>query len=350
MPRTTRNSGRKKFEYKKRTKEQVQKRAEQQSGDFKSIFKDGVKVWKPKKGDNAIRILPATWEEPEHYALDVHIHYGVGADEERVLALHEMLGEEDPIRELRMEFEGNGEKELAKACRPGRACAMWIVDMDNEEEGAQIFLAPQTVDAGIAQVSIDKRSGEMFDIDDPEDGYEVYFTKQGEGMNTKYVGFQLARNPSEVCEEALEHAIDNPIPDILAYLEYEEIEKMITGWTPKPRGAKKDDKKGGGKKGSHRGRGGRDEEPEDDGKQDRDEGDYKYDDVLKADWDELEDIVEIEELDIDLDEYEDDETEQAAKDILEALGIEPPKKTRGGRRGSKGDAKDKVAGMRRNRR
>lgn len=367
---------RKKFEYKKRSKEQVQKRADQSSGDFKSIFKDGVKIFKPKKGDNAIRILPATWDEPEHYALDVHVHYQVGADEERVLALHEMLGEDDPIREMRMEYEAEGNKELAKALRPGRQCAMYIVDLDNEAEGVQLYLAAPTVDAGIAQVSIDKRSGEMYDIDDPEEGYEVYFTKQGEGMNTKYVGFQLSRNPSELDEEFLEHAIDNPIPDMLAYLEPEEIEKMIEGWTPTPRGAKgkKDDKKEGK---SHRNRGGRggDDDDGDDrnsgrsgrsGGGDRDESDYNYDDVIKADWDELDQIIELEGLDIDSQDYEDDEQEECAKDILEALGIEKPKPKRGGRGRSRGgddddsgssrrrgrgdDSSGSVRGMRRNRR
>ncbi|WVW36973.1 hypothetical protein vBValSR12Z_73 [Vibrio phage vB_ValS_R12Z] len=379
MSRRNRNSGgRKGFEYKKRSKEQVQKRAEQQSGDFKSIFKEGIKMYKPKKGDNAIRILPATWEDPEHYALDVHIHYGVGADEERVLALHEMLGEDDPIRDMRMEYEADGNKEMAKACRPGRACAMWIVDMDNEAEGPQMYLAPPTVDAGIAQVSIDKRSGEMFDIDDPENGYEVYFTKQGEGMNTKYVGFQLARTPSEVDEEHLDYAIDNPIPDCLVYLEYEEIEKMIAGWTPTPRGKGGKDDKGKEKQKSYRGRDRDRNDGDDDDRDsksggDRGDSDYNYDDVLKADWDELEDIIDLEELDIDPNDFDEDDTEGCAKAILEELGIEKPKPTRSsrggrgsrrgggsddgdsrpsrrrGRGGDDDDRSERVRGMRRNR-
>ncbi|AFV81307.1 hypothetical protein F862_gp075 [Vibrio phage vB_VpaS_MAR10] len=387
MSRRDRNSrgGRKGFEYKKRSKEQVQKRADQSSGDFKSIFKDGIKLFKPKKGDNAIRILPATWEDPDHYALDVHVHYGVGADEERVLALHEMLGEDDPIREMRMDYEQAGNKEMAKACRPGRACAMWVIDLDNEAEGPQMYLAPPTVDAGIAQVSIDKRSGEMYDIDDPDNGYEVYFTKQGEGMNTKYVGFQISRNPSEVDEEHLDYAIENPIPDCLVYLEYDEIAKMIDGWEPTPRG--KGGKDGGKEKPkSYRGRDRDRGDDADDSRSrrggsddsksggDRGEGDYQYDDVMAADWEELEQIIELEELDIDPMDFDEDDQEGCAKAICEELGIEKPKPTRsarGGSRRSRGgdsddgdsrssrrrgrgddgdDSSERVRGMRRNRR
>ena len=370
MPRRSKRGG-SNFQYKKRSEEQLRKRQEQQSGDFKSIVKDNVKIWKPGK-TNAIRILPPTWDDAEHYALDVHIHYQVGADEERVLALHEMLGEEDPIRELRMEYEADGEKDLAKALRPGRACAMYIVDLDDEDEGVQLFLAPATVDAGIAQVSQCPRSGEMYHIDDPENGYDVFFDKQGEKLNTKYVGFQIGRDSSEISEEHLEFAIDNPIPDVLAYLEYEEIEKMIEGWTPTP----KSNSKGKGsdrKSGSHRNRGGHDEDRRSNRRSnsrsndERDEGEYNYDDVLAADWEELEQIIELENLDIDPTEYSDDENEHCAKDILEALGIEKPKPARssrssrssrdGGssrsRRSSRDDGssdEERVRGMRRNRR
>ncbi len=84
------------FQYRKRSADEVEKRANQQGGDFLSLFKSEYKQYKVKKGDNFIRILPPTWEDAEHYGLDVHVHYSVGPQRETVICMNKTFDKSAP--------------------------------------------------------------------------------------------------------------------------------------------------------------------------------------------------------------------------------------------------------------
>src|SRR5690348_13638753 len=97
--RSKEKKGKSRFKYQGRSKEDVAAAANQSSGNFDSIFKDGIKVYKPREGKNIIRILPATWEDGRHYAYTLMVVYGIGADNQSYLSLHAMKGKPDPLEE-----------------------------------------------------------------------------------------------------------------------------------------------------------------------------------------------------------------------------------------------------------
>lgn len=203
------------------------------ANEFDKIVKDGIKQWTPQKGDNRIRILPPTWPDPKHYGFDIYVHYGVGADRGSYLDLDKMLGKPDPITEEVVELRrdpGNMTDDEVKAMDSKRRVGVWLVDRDDEPEGVQFWAMPWTIDRDISVVSVDKATGEVLNIDDPKDGYDVEFRKDGEKRNTKYTGVSIARRPSALGKaEWLDFAIDNPIPDQLQYFSYEEIAKAFGG-------------------------------------------------------------------------------------------------------------------------
>ena len=99
-----------KFKYNARTVEDVQRKAKQSSGRYDSFLTDEVSWFKPKSGENVIRLLPwlnaadkdfkaldKKWGN--HWGIDIIVHNNVGPDNGAYLCLDKMNGE--PWSDLR---------------------------------------------------------------------------------------------------------------------------------------------------------------------------------------------------------------------------------------------------------
>lgn len=232
MPRESDRS----FKYKARTKEDIKTRANMRGGNFDSIIKPQYKVYKVKEGKNLIRILPPTWDDAKHYGYDLYVNYGIGGDNQSYLSLSKMKGSKDPLQEAKRAAEADGDKETAKALNPTQRIAMWIVDRQAEEEGPQLWLAPFTVDKDICNISFDEDTKEVVFVDDPENGCDVRFYKEGTGLNTRYDASKmrlLKASPlfddEGLQEETLQYVADNPVPDCLQFYDYEHISMVFGG-------------------------------------------------------------------------------------------------------------------------
>ena len=294
-----RGSSRSGFKYHKPSAEDVKKRAEQSGSDFDSIFKDTVKVFKVNDGDNLIRVLPATWEDPKHFGLDIFVHYGIGPDRQSYLCLKEMNhGDgECPICEERAEAVKNGEDDYAKELKPSKRVLVYLVDRDAEKEGVQAWAAPWTVDRDINSLIVDKRSGEVMCIDDPDNGYDVSFSKQGKQMTTKYIGMQIARRESDLGnDDWLQFAVDNPLPEQLKFFDYDYIKEVFNGKSSKKSTEKESD-------------GDRDDRTRDRDMKRGQEGADKltWDEVHAMTFEELGALIDDENMDIKADDSKDDE-------------------------------------------
>lgn len=224
-----------KFQYQRRSEDQWRKRAEQRGGDFLSVVDSSIPTYTPKKGSNWLRILPPTWENPENYGYDIYVHYGVGPDEGSVACL-DHLGLEDKcplcITRARLAFEGN--EEVASRMKPARRVAMYVIDRNRENEGPKIWLCPWTIERDIQKISKDQASGQILAIDDPYEGYDITFDREGEGMKVRYTGIAIARRPSSVPESALEFIVAHPVPDTFNYLTAAEINEITSGAVEQP--------------------------------------------------------------------------------------------------------------------
>ena len=234
------------FKYQKRDAATIDKRANQKSNDFEGFILADFPVWTPKKGDNWIRILPPTWEDAVHYGMDVWVHYRVGADDATVLCLQKMehpkTGKTHSCRvcEAAKEADRRGDEEAAKEMHPRKRVAVWMVDMKEEDKGPQVWPMSWTIDRDIAKVSKDRRSGEIYTIDHPDDGYDVYFDREGDGIKTKYTGIQLAKRPSSVPDKWLDFVDEHPLPDTLEWRTSEEVAALF-GDDDAPRKRRDDD-------------------------------------------------------------------------------------------------------------
>lgn len=320
--------GKKRFQYNPRTAEQLDKRANQEGGAREGFIDPKFTEYRVKEGENCIRVLPPTSDIMEHFGFEVWVHWGAGPDGSNYICPQHTPDEdgetsECPICKEADEARADGDKDYADALKAKKRVLYWIIDRDEEREGPQVWGCPWTVDRDLSALAVDERTREVIPLDDPEEGYDVTFKKTGKGRNTKYVGLQIARRPSDLgrdAEEWLDYITDSPLPAVYVLKDYEHIESAFQGGiNVRSRMEDDDDPKDKDRGGRDRGdRGGRDRGRRDSrdrdsgrggrgGRGDKAEADIlTEEELLELDWEDLADIVDQRNLDVDSDEFEGD--------------------------------------------
>lgn len=226
-----------KFNYKGHTADDLKRRASMRGSAQDSFTNQDVKFFTPRAGDNRVRIMPPTWPTPEHYGFDLFVHYNIGPDNSSYICLDKISGEVGvcPICIERARAEAAGEKEYADSLKPNRRVSVYVIDRDRPNEGVLLWNMPWTIDRDICAQAVDKSTGEVYNLDDPDNGYDVLFTREGQNQLTKYVGVQIARKPSplsddpDLAEKWLQHVTTKPIPDQFIMYEPDHITKVFAG-------------------------------------------------------------------------------------------------------------------------
>jgi hypothetical protein len=287
-----------KFVYKPRSFDDVKERAEQTGGKFDSPIKPGFDIFRPKNGDNFIRYCPPS-EVGAPYALSVWMHSYVGPDNSTYVCPLKNFNKPCPICAAAEEATRQGDRDEAKDLKPTEKRVAWILDRSQDDPTPMVFIMGWQQNRDIEALTVDKKKGKVVYIDDPDNGYDVRFTRSGTMLMTRYFGYVVERDESPLCEnpddqqKVIDHIMENPIMDILQVYDEDHLDRVINGATdsssrddvrdppprdrggrdrdpdPAPRGRGRDrdpdqdkpiddDRRGG------RGRGSRDDPPDDD--------------------------------------------------------------------------------------
>lgn len=232
------------FKYERRSEDSFQKQAEGGGGSWARVFKDQFKTFKVKEGDHRIRILPPTFEGAEHYALSMWIHSSVGPDRETFLCLNKMRQEPCPVCEehRRAQREGGDEK-YVYSLRPYERRLVWIINRapGAEADGPILYDMPYAkMDKMICAVAKDQETGEVLWIDDPDNGYDIFFNRKGTTQTgTVYSGHAPARRASPISRDEeqqqawLDFITQHPLDSVLNYYSYEHIQSVFSGSAPR---------------------------------------------------------------------------------------------------------------------
>jgi hypothetical protein len=169
----------------------------------------------------------------------VKIHRDIGVDKQSYLCLTEneySTHKDCPVCTERAEMARRrvDQKEV-DALRPNTSLFIYLIDRSNESQGPQLWGMSNRSDAEIISQSLEKRQQLYLPVAHPIDGYDVEFTREGEGLLTRYRGFKVARTSSPLTddttrfEEWLNYIEDNPIPDILQFFPAERIKLVFHG-------------------------------------------------------------------------------------------------------------------------
>jgi hypothetical protein len=230
-----------------RTVESVVRKSKQAGGLYDSYLAAEMQMYKPKEGEACVRILPPTWDDVEKWGdgweIGVYIHYSVGPDNGTYLCLDKMKGEPCPVCEARRQITDQDEADQLK---PGYRCLAWVIDRDNEKAGPMIWSMPVSLFRDINARSVDKKSNAPILIDDPEEGYDIIYNREGTGLKTKYTAVEVSREPSPLHDNEklqarwLEYITEHPLPEVLNFYDAEHIEKVLFGKTDRRKDAEEE--------------------------------------------------------------------------------------------------------------
>ena len=158
------------FKYKPRTVDSIKNRADQSGSRFDSPFQGSVDVWRPKVGDNTIRVLPPI-DGNDGWDYEIWVHKNVGPNNSTYLCPNKMKGKPCPICNAAKAAQDAGEQDEAAALIPKKNYVAWIIDRDDDTPTPQLYMFGWQLDRDINSLCINKRSGKILQIDNPEEGY-----------------------------------------------------------------------------------------------------------------------------------------------------------------------------------
>lgn len=301
------------FQYQERSPDTYKKRGEQGGGDFDKYLSDSIKMFKPADGDNTLRIMPPTWEGAEHFGLDIYVHYNVGPDSQTYLCMNKMQGKPCPICDEREKASKDGDIDYADKLKPTKRVLIYMIDRNNEKDGPVVWSMPWTIDRDLCKLVVDKRTGEILPIDNPEVGYDISFERKGKGDRTQYIGLAVARRDSDLGNmKWLDFIQDHPLDTILQFYDYDHIAAVFGGRSAKASKETDLDREQEAGLRSVEGRGrGRSREPEMD-----------WESVHSMKFEELAALIDDKSLKIDPDDSKDDD--ELADWVCEDLDIRKP--------------------------
>lgn len=230
-----RRSGGSRFQYRERSIDQVRRQAERRTGRFDSPLKKDFDQYFTQDGENQVRILPPTWEEPEHYAYKVWMHRFIGADGSNYLCPRKMLGKPCAICDAERDAKENGEDEEAKALGAKVNWAMWVLDRNADDpERPKVYFISDPADKDIVTRTYNNKRGDSLNVDHPDLGYDLFIRKTGKMLNTRYIyDFDREQTPmlddQEKMDEVLDFITDNPIPDTFNFYDNNYLETVVSG-------------------------------------------------------------------------------------------------------------------------
>ncbi len=164
----------------------------------------GSEFWKPKQGDNLIRLLPGVGEMNDIFWVEKGSHFiELGSNNWKTWICPEFTaGEPCPICEyVRALYNtgDKGDKTLADDLRMTKAYSVNLIDRKNEDKGVQIYNGKVTVMRQWAALIGDPEYGDL--IVDVDDGLDMTITRAGAGRQTTYT-VTARRNESPLSDDS----------------------------------------------------------------------------------------------------------------------------------------------------
>ena len=165
-------------------------------------------VFEPGPGDHAIRIIPPLAEErwTDAFFLTIRTHW-LG---KTIMCPRSVqaLGRECPVCAEFFERRKQGEipREINGISGVIRHLMwVWVVPLQGQqpEMKPKIYPCPDSLLDAILRAARDRLTKRFLNFLDPQSGGLILFTKEGQGLSTKYVNVELDRNAMPVPEEVL---------------------------------------------------------------------------------------------------------------------------------------------------
>ena len=210
-------------------------------------------------GETRIRVMPPWGPDVEAFWFATGTHFGVGPDE-RAVPCPELSGVSEKCylcrlsKRLKKGDEDERQEGEAIGARP--RFLLNIVDLDNPQNGVQVWGAPKTIFKQLRRYWLNEEDyGDFTSFDD--EGFDILIEKTGEGLKTKYDATptrprafppdKLLNHSNSAVSELFQSLADQEfdLPDLAGFQKFlsdEEMERTYLGTTGgRSRSESKDD-------------------------------------------------------------------------------------------------------------
>lgn len=237
--------------------EATKRRGQRSGGNWESPFLPQFAVYRPKPGPNAVRILPPTWANAEHYGLEVYVHKRIGAIAsdymcpKKTLINGKPISKKCPVCAMSDALYATGDKqdkEEAYKWSGREHYVYWVMNRDAEkgdDEDPQIYIVSRKADTQIAAAAT-QRSGKIIKVSHPELGQDLIIHRQGQvgDRNTTYsysfdpltfdeesgkVQRQYIAVDEQRAQEVLDYIAEHPLDTVLKFKSPEELQTIMDG-------------------------------------------------------------------------------------------------------------------------
>lgn len=222
------------FRYQERSYEDMRQRSERTGRLFDSQVKKNIDLWRPKAGDNYVRILPPTWEGARHFGLTIWTHTYFGVNRSNYLCPAKMLDKRCPICEAAARAVKRGNEEEAAELKPKEQSAVWMLDRSADDPRPRVWVMSWTQDRDLAALMTDNRTKKVLPLDHLQNGYDITIKRTGKDLGTRYT-MQIDRDSTPVADDAdtadeiASFIEQNPLPDVLQYYDADYLERALEG-------------------------------------------------------------------------------------------------------------------------
>lgn len=207
-------------------------------GELKGNTARAEVLWKPKEGDNRVRIVPLN-SNPDNPFTELLFHYLGGKTYLSPLT----FGDRDPIAEFADSLRGAGglskeDYRETKKFVPQRRTYVPIIDRNNPDDGVRFWAFGKTVYTDLLGVMADPDYG---DITDPQTGRDikVTFTPQ-EKSDTQFAKTAILISPKQTALSANAEQLEKFLteqPDLMSVypkMSYDELKEVLTRFIDGP--------------------------------------------------------------------------------------------------------------------
>ena len=198
------------------------------TGDRKTYLSVDIPLYKMPVGDQAIRVLPSS-EPGEFFGKEIYVHEFIGMNKDYFLCVDKLRRTEDDVcpfcERAKHLSKNNATFEEIQPFKPRKKVLLNIIDLKNEKDGVKIWIAPYTAVDEILLASYDRKAKTPRDISDPDEGHDIFITREGADRNTKYKGIQMDPQSTSVEQSWLDGRYD--LEGILIYPNLKDMEDAM---------------------------------------------------------------------------------------------------------------------------
>lgn len=197
-----------------------------------SMIKGEYPIFTPEQGTNKIRLLPTG----DYWGIPVYLHWiDVDGNGRPYLCPKKMANKRCAVCDEWRKAKADNDADYAKQLSYSIKLLVWMIDRAKEADGPKLYMIPSGMEQNINGTAVDEETQEVLALDNPDEGYDIRFNKEGKGITTKYTAVLPARKATALSDDPeqkeawLNYIMEHPLEKTLNVMDSDYLESVFRG-------------------------------------------------------------------------------------------------------------------------